>query len=202
MDIIDGPPTKGNSTDCFSCGKRCNECVCPISNELEYRGIAPEVQAAIKSREKLYDTFVDDAGVPINAAYLNNEFKNCKVTSLDLSGLGGVKFDSGKPDMSLLSSLAIEELTKVLDFGAKKYAANNWRKGILISKLIAATLRHMFALLRGETKDPETGLHHAAHAMCECMFIIETLEVMDKSLDDRFVVAPKKVVFTPTEVKF
>jgi hypothetical protein len=101
----------------------------------------------------------------------------------------GVKYDGGKPDYSLLSSLAIDELAKVLTFGKKKYAAHNWRKGIVISRLIAAALRHLFALLRGETYDPETGLQHAAHAMCCCMFIIETLAAMDKAFDDRYVVA-------------
>lgn len=104
---------------------------------------------------------------------------------LDTSG--GTKYDSDKPDMSLLSSLAIEELAAVLTIGKNKYAAHNWRKGISISRLLGATLRHTFALLRGETYDPETGLHHAAHAMCNLMFVIETLKVHSE-MDDRFVV--------------
>ncbi len=108
----------------------------------------------------------------------------------------GTKFDTDKPDMSLLSSLALEELAKVLTFGKHKYAAHNWRKGILISRLIAATLRHMFALLRGETYDSETGLQHAAHAMCCCMFIIETL-IVRKDFDDRFVI---EVPVTETKI--
>ncbi len=99
----------------------------------------------------------------------------------------GMKYDSEKPDYSLLSSVAIEELSKVLSFGKKKYAAHNWRKGIAISRLIAAALRHLFALLRGETFDPETGLHHAAHCMCCCMFIIELMST-NPGLDDRYVV--------------
>lgn len=99
----------------------------------------------------------------------------------------GLKYDSEKPDYSLLSSQAIDELTKVLTFGKQKYAAHNWRKGILISRLIAAALRHLFSLLKGETYDLETGLHHAAHCMCCCMFIIEILNTR-KDLDDRYVV--------------
>lgn len=102
---------------------------------------------------------------------------------------GGMKYDSDKPDMSLLSSVAIDELSKVLSFGKKKYAAHNWRKGITTSRLVAAALRHTFLFLKGETYDPETGLHHMAHTMCCCMFIIE-LNVTHKHLDDRFTVVP------------
>lgn len=111
----------------------------------------------------------------------------------------GVKYDSGKPDMSLLSSVAITELTKVLDFGAKKYAAHNWRKGISTTRLVSAALRHTFSFLRGETYDPETGLHHMAHTMCCCMFIIE-LHFTKPELDDRFKVVEAKTVPVVSEV--
>lgn len=96
----------------------------------------------------------------------------------------GVKFDYGKPPMHLLDSYAIEQLARVLEFGAKKYAEHNWRKGIAKTRLIAAALRHLFAYLRGEDTDPETGLSHAAHAMCCCMFLLG-LEHR-KDLDDRY----------------
>jgi hypothetical protein len=97
---------------------------------------------------------------------------------------GGVKFDGDKPRMDLLDAYAIEQLSKVLTFGATKYAAHNWRKGIAKGRLIAAALRHLFAYLRGEDTDPETGLSHAAHAMCCCMFLLGLEHRVD--LDDRY----------------
>lgn len=97
---------------------------------------------------------------------------------------GGVKYDSDKPRMDLLDAYAIEQLSLVLAFGAKKYASHNWRKGIAKGRLIAAALRHLFAYLRGEDKDPETGLSHAAHAMCCCMFLLGLEHRVD--LDDRW----------------
>lgn len=97
---------------------------------------------------------------------------------------GGVKYDGDKPRMDLLDPYAIEQLSHVLTFGAKKYDAHNWRKGIAKGRLIAAALRHLFAYLRGEDKDPETGLSHAAHAMCCCMFLIGLEHRAD--LDDRW----------------
>lgn len=97
----------------------------------------------------------------------------------------GVKFDANKPRMDLLDAYAVEELAKVLTFGAQKYADHNWRKGIAKGRLIAAALRHLFAYLSGENKDPETGLSHAAHAMCCCMFLLGLEHRTD--LDDRWV---------------
>lgn len=85
----------------------------------------------------------------------------------------GIKHDQEKTRTDLLSSLAIEELAKVLTFGAKKYTAHNWRHGMAWSRLIGAALRHLFAFMRGEDRDPETGLCHLAHAMCCIMFLLE-----------------------------
>jgi hypothetical protein len=96
----------------------------------------------------------------------------------------GTKHDSGKPMMDLLDPLAMEQLAKVLTFGAQKYAAHNWRKGIKQSRLIAALLRHTFAHMSGQNLDEESGLPHIAHAMCCCMFLLGLANRQD--LDDRF----------------
>ena len=96
----------------------------------------------------------------------------------------GVKFDFDKARMDLLDPYAIEQLSHVLKYGAKKYAAHNWRKGIVKGRLIAAALRHLFAYLGGQDKDDETGLSHVAHAMCCCMFLLGLEHRTD--LDDRY----------------
>lgn len=85
---------------------------------------------------------------------------------------GGVKHDIGKEPLDLLPFAALTEVAKVLDFGAKKYAAYNWAKGMSWARLIAATLRHIFAFMRGEDKDKETGLSHIAHALCCLLFLM------------------------------
>lgn len=129
---------------------------------------------------------LDNGQIKATAAMSQKSTSNSQEKRV-LDSDGGMKYDSDKPDMSLLSSVAMEELAKVLTFGKQKYAAHNWRKGISTSRLVGAALRHTFAFLKGETYDPETGLHHMAHAMCCCMFILE-LHVTHKHLDDRFVV--------------
>lgn len=97
----------------------------------------------------------------------------------------GLKFDQEKPDLSLLSSIAIVEMAKVMTFGKKKYSANNWRGGIAWTRLLAAALRHVFAFSGGETKDPETGLSHLSHAMC-CLMMLVEFQITRTDLDDRF----------------
>jgi hypothetical protein len=79
----------------------------------------------------------------------------------------------------------MDELAKVLTFGSKKYAAHNWRSGLSISRLLAACFRHLYAFSRGEHVDPETGLSHVAHAMCNCMFILWTMQHKPEQ-DDRY----------------
>jgi hypothetical protein len=83
----------------------------------------------------------------------------------------GQKFDGEKPRWVLLPWAQVEEVVKVLTFGAKKYAPNNWQKvedGE--SRYLSACFRHTTAILRGEKIDPETGLSHYAHAICSLLF--------------------------------
>ncbi len=84
---------------------------------------------------------------------------------------GGTKSDQGKTEWSLLPLEALEGCTKVLMFGAKKYDRHNWRKGMLWSRIYDALFRHLKAWWGGEDLDPETGLSHLDHALCELIFL-------------------------------
>lgn len=90
--------------------------------------------------------------------------------------MSGTKYDQGKPRMDLLDAQALEGLAAVLTFGAQKYAAHNWRGGINNSRLVAALLRHTFAILRGEYIDPESGLPHIDHVGCCWMFLSNNMK--------------------------
>lgn len=95
------------------------------------------------------------------------------------------KKDTGKPPCDLLSPIALLEVSRVLAFGAKKYASHNWRKGLPFSKVIAAIMRHVYRRMCGEVIDPETGLSHAAAIMCEAMFLTE-FEITMPDRDDTY----------------
>lgn len=93
----------------------------------------------------------------------------------------GMKHDQGKPRYDLLPAIAIDELAKILTFGAEKYEPNSWQlvdNGL--ERYRAALLRHTFAIQRGELIDPESGLPHSAHAMCCAAFICELEKVQEK----------------------
>lgn len=98
---------------------------------------------------------------------------------------GGVKHDQEKIPLELLSSTWLMGVGRVLGFGAKKYAAHNWRKGLQQSRLLGAALRHIVAYLGGEDRDEETGLSHLYHASC-CLMFTSELKETHPELDDRW----------------
>jgi hypothetical protein len=97
----------------------------------------------------------------------------------------GIKHDDGKIPLELLSDLALDEVGKVLAFGAKKYSPDNWRKGMAWRRLIGAAKRHLGAFNRGVDIDEETGLPHLAHLMCCAMFLLE-YQLTKNGTDDRW----------------
>lgn len=96
-----------------------------------------------------------------------------------------VKADGDKVRTDLLPVGPMLAIAEVLTFGAKKYADHNWRQGFKWSRLLGAAMRHLFAFLRGEDKDPETGLSHLAHLGCCVMFLLEH-EQRGLGEDDRY----------------
>jgi hypothetical protein len=87
---------------------------------------------------------------------------------------GGRKFDGNKLEYGLIPPLAQQEMVRVLTFGAQKYERDNWKK-VPDSKrrYFDALERHLWAWKMGEKLDPESGIHHLAHAMCCLSFLYE-----------------------------
>jgi hypothetical protein len=86
----------------------------------------------------------------------------------------GVKYDSEKPDYSLIPPHALEEVARALTYGKSKYSRENWKMlEDAENRYFAAAQRHLWAIRRGETHDPESGLHHTAHAIVSMMFLYE-----------------------------
>lgn len=86
------------------------------------------------------------------------------------------KFDQRKPRMELIDPESLEELAKVLSYGAEKYEDENWRLGVNDPKgekrVIGALMRHLTAHQKGELFDPETKLLHVSHLFCNAMFLV------------------------------
>lgn len=97
----------------------------------------------------------------------------------------GRKDDSGKRDWTLLPLDAMEQVVLVLEHGERKYGRNNWKKlEHLESRYQKALWRHLVALTKGESLDPETKLPHLAHLVCSALFIMQHDIDMMAQLDE------------------
>ncbi len=85
----------------------------------------------------------------------------------------GRKFDGGKLDYTLVPFEGLDEIVKVLMFGAQKYDRDNWRHvENAAQRYAAAAFRHLTAYNKGEHTDPETNLSHLAHVGCCILFML------------------------------
>lgn len=64
------------------------------------------------------------------------------------------------------------ECAHVFDYGRKKYAAWNWAKGMPWSVPLACAVRHLWAMHLGEATDPESGLPHRGHVLCNVAMLM------------------------------
>jgi hypothetical protein len=63
------------------------------------------------------------------------------------------------------------QASAVFEYGARKYEAWNWAKGMPWSVPLNCALRHMAAIALGEEKDPESGLLHWGHVVCNLVML-------------------------------
>lgn len=84
----------------------------------------------------------------------------------------GLKYDEGKLLMSLVDPRYVEDIAKVLTFGAAKYKPDSWQTVEDAERRYTdALLRHTMAHLKGEYLDPESGLTHLSHMATNIMFL-------------------------------
>ena len=85
----------------------------------------------------------------------------------------GRKYDQDRPRFDLIPAGPLRSVAKVLHFGAKKYAPNNWQKvenGF--NRYMNAALGHLNKRLMGERIDADSGLPHLACAACNVLFAL------------------------------
>ncbi len=88
----------------------------------------------------------------------------------------GKKYDNDKLRWSLLPLEALQDVVKVLEFGAKKDAPDNWKYvDQAEERYWNAAMRHIIAYKLESPVDSETGLSHLAHAVC-CLLYIQQLD--------------------------
>lgn len=85
----------------------------------------------------------------------------------------GLRYNTGKPMMELIEPGFMEEVAKILTFGADKYEINNWKKFNRIKRFqtYGSLMRHLEAHRKGEKIDPESGCSHLCHIVANAMFL-------------------------------
>lgn len=98
-----------------------------------------------------------------------------------MSGEVGIRHTQGKLKLSdifyWLEPEFLMDMVKVMEFGGKKYAKDNWKKGLPVNDCLDSAIRHLVQVRNGVLKDQEPkekfGLEpteHLAHAAINCMF--------------------------------
>ena len=83
----------------------------------------------------------------------------------------------GKGRFDLLPVHAITRLSQHFENGARKYSADNWRKGIPLNRYLDSAMRHLFKFADGE-KDED----HAIAAAWNIMCLVETEYMINKGI--------------------
>lgn len=96
----------------------------------------------------------------------------------------GIKYDENKPRWDLLPFDALNEIAKVMTYGAIKYEPRNWEKGMSWSRVFASMQRHLSAWFHGNDVDVESKMSHLSHAAC-CMLYLLAFECRNDGIDDR-----------------
>jgi hypothetical protein len=105
----------------------------------------------------------------------------------------GKKFDQDKIRTDLVPLETVENLGRVLGYGAKKYSENSWQElPNFWNRYKGALLRHLIAIDKGELIDPETNIPHIDHVLCNAMFLSwgyhhgKSISINVKDIDDEY----------------
>ena len=87
------------------------------------------------------------------------------------------KADAGKPQVSLVPTQIIWDITEVREYGNRKYhSPDNW-KTVSADRYINALLRHTLKFMEDpQSVDEESGIKHYKHMACNLAFLCELLK--------------------------
>lgn len=109
-----------------------------------------------------------------------------EITALSLLA----RFQEGEGEDVLYSAIASigpawSECAAVFAYGRKKYASWNWAKGMDWSVPLACAARHLIlGMMAGEALDPESGLPHRGHFLCNVVMLLTFIRTYPEG-DDR-----------------
>jgi hypothetical protein len=115
----------------------------------------------------------------------------------DYSGVDGKGYKASMDDPKklpvwLVPGALVRAAARALAHGARKYAPNNWRRGMNYSEVLSALERHLMALKDGDHFDDDSKLHHLDHIAACTAFLAEFIERPEYArFNDLFVRKPE-----------
>ena len=116
---------------------------------------------------------------PFPQREIEKRIKEITVTSDGNTFKTGIKmeeakrFSDGKIRMDLVPPILLEEVAKIMGFGADKYGAYNYLKGMKWSKCIASLKRHLNEFEKGVDYDNESKELHISHVIVNALFLLQ-----------------------------
>lgn len=138
----------------------------------------PEYIKIVKGRETTMEEYLNNGCTVPSSDYAELD-KQATVEQVQQLHLPGMKYDEGKPNLSLVFggfSKALVDVGQIGTFGARKYTPNGWKEvDRLCERYMSAMLRHTMAVLDSTPFDNETGRHHLAHVAWNALAILQHL---------------------------
>ena len=88
-----------------------------------------------------------------------------------------MKYDNGKPKLTLVPTQILVDIARVREYGIEKYKdPDNWKR-VEIERYRDAAFRHFIAYINDPYGvDEESGLPHLSHLACNIAFLCELQE--------------------------
>ena len=85
-----------------------------------------------------------------------------------------MKYDNGKPKLTLVPTQILVDIARVREYGIEKYKdPDNWKR-VEIERYRDAAFRHFIAYINDPYGvDDESGLPHLSHLACNIAFLCE-----------------------------
>lgn len=84
------------------------------------------------------------------------------------------KLVEGKLKHDTVPPVALVELAKAMQDGARKYGRFNWREtGVSRADYYSAIMRHLLAWMQGEDVAADSGVSHLGHIMANCAIMLD-----------------------------
>lgn len=88
--------------------------------------------------------------------------------------------NEGKPMLTLIDPLFIEEMARQQEIGDVKHATHHWMEGVDSKEILNAIKRHIAAIEQGEISDDGGKTLHTAAAACGLMYLAHYCRNQDR----------------------